>query len=32
MVFSDYAKGKKPGFITSAYVWERNDLDCTAKI
>jgi len=23
---------KKPGFITSTYVWERNDRDCIANV
>jgi hypothetical protein len=23
---------EKPGFITSTYVWERNDRDCLANI
>jgi len=25
-------KKKKPGFITSTYVWERNDRDCIANV
>ena len=25
-------KKKKPGFITSTYVWERNYRDCTTKV
>ena len=29
---SDIYLKKKPGFITSTYVWERNDRDCTAKL
>lgn len=29
---ADRHKKKKPGFITSTYVWERNDRDCIANI
>ena len=29
---ADRHKKKKPGFITSTYVWERNDRGCTANI
>ena len=29
---ADRHKKKKPGFITSTYVWERNDRDCIAII
>ena len=29
---NEISEKEKPGFITSTYVWERNDRDCEAKL